>query len=70
MPSSINTHAQIYFFKHERFVHAFAFGSQPHSDSVGSVFVCVCVVWTNTNHTEYALHRSRTFDKTFWTESC
>ena len=65
MPDSINKHAQIYFFKRERFVRAFAFDSQPHSGSVRSVLVCVCVFQMNTNHTEYSLHQSRTFSKIF-----
>ena len=43
----------------------FAFGWQIHSDSARSAFVCVCVVWINISHTEYALHRSRTFGKIF-----
>ena len=66
MPDSINKQAQIYFFKRERFVRAFAFDSQPHSGSVRSVLVCVCVFQINTNHTEYSLHQSRTFSKIFY----
>ena len=65
MPGCINTHVQIYFFRRKRFVRAFAFGSQTRSDSVRSAFACVCVVCKNTSHTEYALHRSRTFGKIF-----